>query len=360
MRILIVIPTLNSGGAERVTSILCNILIKSNHDVYLVTDDVNYDIFYTIDKRVNVISLPYSVDNNGFYKKLYAIKYIWKLRKILRKYKPDVFISVLYVTYVRSLLAQILLPLKFIISDHTSFDRYQSKYVNFIRYYLYSFADCVTILSKKDQMLVSPYLKNVKVVYNPTSFQPIKIMQPRQKVVLCAGRLDVWDVKGFDIIINIWSRIYQKYPDWKLYIAGSGSDQSRSFLMQMVKNFGLQDNVLFLGQVSDMQSLLSRVSIFALPSRIEGFPMVLLEAMSQGCACISFELKGVVNEIFLSSRSGVTIKDNDFSSFEKELCTLIENHSRRLELSLFALDDIKHFSVNCFEKQWNTLLKKIK
>ena len=357
MTILISIPTMHSGGAERVTSILCNGLVAKGHHVILVTDVCNHSIFYELSDQVKIVSLEFDSNGRYFTRKIHALKYIFKLRKILKTFEPDYFISVLYVTFIRSVIAKLGLSLKYIVSDHTSFDRYTSFYSKFIRFRLYSFADKVTILSCKDLNIISRRLKNVKVIYNPSSFHALSQYPAKRHTILCAGRLDVWDVKGFDIILKIWADLCGKYPDWLLQIAGTGSESSIRFLHEQVRLLHIEDRVCFLGQVNDMELLLKNTSVFALPSRTEGFPMVLLEAMSQGCACISFSLKAVVDEIFLNPDSGISVADGNVDEFKDKLSFLIENENYREMLGINALGVSKQFSVERFISDWNNLFK---
>jgi glycosyltransferase involved in cell wall biosynthesis len=171
--------------------------------------------------------------------------------------------------------------------------------------------------------------------------------------------LDVWYIKGFDTILDCWQRLASKYPDWVLEIAGDGTEASVDFLKKAIIQRNLTDKVKLLGQIDNMQETLSTTSIFALPSRVEGFPMVLMEAMSQGCACVAYEVGGATYEMINNEEDGLIIPDADIDSFEKGLSRLIENAELREKLSKNALVSIQRFSPSSFMKSWEKLIEKV-
>ena len=190
------------------------------------------------------------------------------------------------------------------------------------------------------------------------SFPVINETIERRKNILCAGRLESWNIKGFDIILDIWSEIESKYPEWFLEIAGDGDMQSQQFIEKMLSDRNLFRRVKLLGHVEDMKSLYAHSSIFTLCSRMEGFPMVLMEAMSQGCACVAFSIKGASEEM-MNEDSGRIIKDGDISGFKNAIIELLNNKKEREKLSYKAINNIKRFSVNNFLSRWESLIENV-
>ena len=242
--------------------------------------------------------------------------------------------------------------------DHTSFSRKISWLEDWIRNYFYKYADVLSILTKKDEGLLGTRLPNKVVIYNPLSFPPLKTKTIRNKNILVAGRLSFWKVKGIDRIIDIWAKISDKYPDWILEIAGEGNSKSTHYLHDLVSHKGLDKRVKFLGQLHDMKTKLAETSIFALPSRVEGFPMVLMEAMSQGCACVAFKLGGASDEMMTNNKSGYIVEDGNMDVFSDSLCKLIDNPSLREQLGSNAINESKRFSVESFIQSWINILNK--
>ena len=108
--------------------------------------------------------------------------------------------------------------------------------------------------------------------------------------------------------------------------------------------------------MNDMKTLYSQSGIFALPSRIEGFPMVLLEAMSQGCPCVAFNVGGASEEM-IERNCGYVIQDGDIKGFENALSELMENENKRELYSVNAIRSVEKFSLENHLHSWIALIE---
>lgn len=352
-KILIIIDQLEVGGAGRVTSTLLSGLIEKGYEVVMALDNVNAKTFYPIPKEVKQVYVPIKGNMPSGLKQ---VKLILTIRNIIKREGPEVIIAITFFPFFYTHYAALGTRIPVICYDHTSFGRDMGRFVNWIRYSLYGKADKLIILTEKDKRLLGDKFPRKEVVYNPLTYPIVKHNGERRKTVLCVGRIDSWDVKGFDRIIKIWSNLAKKFPDWMLQIAGSGTTQKEMEVLQMVKSAGIEKSVELLGQISDMMTLYSHTSIFALPSRIEGFPMVLLEAMSQGCVCCAFELEGAVSEM-MNLTSGAIVKDGDIDMFEKELEKLMLQYPHYSDLQESGYRDAERFTSERFYNQWDKILK---
>lgn len=357
MKILFYIPAMIGGGAERVTAILCNEFVKLGHTVLVATNPAKGS--YPLEEEVEILNIY-----GGRYKKLpWGLRQLyvwWTARKFVRKEKPDVAVAVMPPFYLLARMATWGTGVPFVASDHTSFLPNDLMRFNFIRHHLYGFADVLTILTQMDYRLLGNKYPNKVVMYNPLTFDVLGEKRRRKKAITAIGRLDVWQVKGFDLLIEVWALIASKHPGWILQIAGTGSDESLERLKKMVIDKCVSDSVHFLGFISDVQRVLQESSIFVLSSRIEGFPMSLMEAMSQGCACVSFNIRGVVSEIISNGKDGIIIPDGDIQSMASSLDNLMDNETLRNELSSKALISIKRFEASSVAKQWISLFDKLR
>lgn len=358
MKILVFIDQFESGGAARVTCTMLNGMIDKGYNITLATNLTNRSIGYSLDKRIEVINFYGGETNNKLQSLCRHLRLIYSANKCIKQVKPDVVIAVTHNPYLYVRVATWFSKLPIIAVDHTSFSRKISWWEDWVRGYFYKYANVLSILTKKDERLLGKKFPNKVVIYNPLSFPPLETQTTRKKNILVAGRLSFWKVKGIDRIIDIWADLANKYPDWTLEIAGEGNSQSTIFLKNLVCQKGLEERVRFLGQVNDMKTKLSETSIFALPSRVEGFPMVLMEAMSQGCACIAFTLGGACDEMMTNNKSGYIVEDDNLESFSNSLCKLLDNPSIREQLGCNAINDSKRFSVETFIQSWINILNK--
>ena len=359
MRILVFIDHMAGGGAARVTAVLCKGLAQRSHELVLAYNRQR-ETLYTFGKDVQ------EADNyverhgtNHMAGMMLMLRRVKRYRQIIRDIQPDIIIGIEPEPYLYALIASTGSGIPVVAVDHTAYRRKQHWFTHWIRWHAYSRANKVSILSHVDESILCNHLPNKTVIHNPVPFPIIETNTPREKIILCVGRMDVWDVKGFDRMVRMWGKLAPSHPDWRLIFAGGGTDETLQFLRQKTKEHGAEKQIQFPGVVSDMQSLYRRCAIFALPSRIEGFPMSLLEAASQGCACISFSLGGVAEEIYTNGKSGFIVEDDKEDDFADKLNTLIEQESTRERFSLAIREEMKRFSEEQFVNTWEQLCQQL-
>jgi len=358
MKILFFINALEHGGAARVLVTLSNELASRGHSVYIMADVLYKKVNFLVND--NVILVPrIKTQYTKFNKQLQRILGFIRIRKKLKIIKPDIVIGFMPRNYFLLKILSIGLPSIVIASERNSYHNNKDIYEYLIRKLFYPLADAVTFLSKRDIYYLGNKLPQKTVMHNPIIFSISDEKLARNKSILAAGRLDGWHHKGFDSLLSVWSRLAKKYIDWTLEIAGDGSNESSDFLKNMVTKYGIEDRVVFLGFRSDMQYLFQTSSIFVLSSRYEGMCNVLLEAMSQGCACISFELDGRTNEIITSSDVGIVVKDQNLDDLEKAIAYLIENESQRESLGEKAKQEATRFSKDKITDNWEELFNSL-
>lgn len=358
MKILFINDQFERGGAGRVAAIQCNGLKKKGYDVVLVSDSLHWKETYYINESIPRREIVVKTTKPGLMPKIKKWLICSKnIRKYIKEEKPDVIIAIQSMMFLCAYLGNLGLRVPIIAADHTSFARKIDPIIDFVRYHLYSRAEGLSILTHKDERLLGFKYPRKTVIYNPLSFPVINHPTERKKRILCAGRIEDWKIKGFDIIIEIWAGICNKYPDWTLEIAGSGTKSTKEFLNNLINKYNIQDKVQLIGQITNMRELYAESSIFALSSRIEGFPMVLMEAMSQGCACVAFSVGGASNEM-LTSESGYIVEDGDSSNFARRLEELIRNSDLRNKFSINAIRTSSKFSVDAFIESWIQLINK--
>lgn len=356
MKILFYIHHLGGGGAERVTSIVANELVKRGHDIHIVHFVEYGDDWFPLDERIHLhyMSPPWAKR-----KKRYGFRYghLWELRQKIKEINPDVCISVLPHNYWRLMLAMIGLKIPLIASDHQNTTYNVTKMEAFVRRHLYKYATAVTVLTKNDQKFMSKWMHNITVMYNPVSFPRLDYNTTRGNNILCVGRLWAFNqAKGFDRMIKMWGKISPKYPEWTLFILGDGGDDDFKYYIDLTKEENVENTVRFLGYRFDVQGWMSTCSIFALPSREEGFPCVLLEAMSQKCPPVAFEIHGNINEILTDGYDGYVVKDGDLDAFQEKLEYLMTHKKERERIANNAYESVLRFTPEKIADQWEEFL----
>lgn len=352
MKIIICALNLYGGGAERVASLWAKGFHEQGHDVtmFLAENKVTYDI----------PELPIVTIGNGQspLKQYFSWYRIFKDQfKII---KPDIFISVNHPWAPIAKLAAIGTNIKVVSTEHNAYEKPEYVKMSFMdklhKFYLNKFVDIVTVLTNADKEYIGNRLKNVHVLHNPLTFIPASEVPSKEKTILAVGRLDSWHVKGFDLLIKAWGRLAEEFPEWKLRIIGYGSDENRNLLYNLIPERASKNQLEILDFSSEILRQYQEASVFVLSSRYEGFGMVLLEAMSQGCACISCDYKGRQKEIISSNKEGILIEPNNCQAIEVSLRCLLQDTERQRTMQINAIEYSKQFTLNQVMNVWSQIL----
>ena len=220
------------------------------------------------------------------------------------------------------------------------------------KFYSNYYFDYLTVLTEADADFLEGRFKNVKVMQNPLAFRPVEITPPKEKVVLAVGRPDAWEVKGFDVLIKSWHIVGKQYPDWILKIVGSGSRESEDFLLSLTEGM---NNVVFMPHTENVIEEYQRAAIFVMSSRYEGFGLVLIEAMSQGCACVACDYKGRQAEIVKDGYDGLICQPGNVDQLAEKISYLIENKKIRELLQNTAPKSLERYSIENVTNRWEKL-----
>jgi glycosyltransferase involved in cell wall biosynthesis len=200
-------------------------------------------------------------------------------------------------------------------------------------------------------------LKSEKVVSIPNAApDAISKVANRKKQVIFVGRLYSAQ-KAPEYLIKAWTRIYHKFPDWELLLLGDGPDR-HSIEKLITKIGGKNAHIKLMGFV-DSAPYFQSASIIGMTSRFEGWPMVLLEAMSQGCVPISFETSKAMRDIIDDGVNGRVVKIFDTAMFANALSELMTNPITLSEYSQNAIRKSQQFSIDKIADMWYTLFQKL-
>ncbi len=142
----------------------------------------------------------------------------------------------------------------------------------------------------------------------------------RAQTIICVSKMRY--EKGIDVLLQAWRLVHEQTPGARLIIVGSGPIQAQ--LERLASALCISDSVEFAGLQSDVPSQLHRGKIGVLPSRWEGMPNALLEAMACGLACIATAVSGS-EDIIQHGCNGFLVEPEDYESMAGELLTLLQN-----------------------------------
>jgi glycosyltransferase involved in cell wall biosynthesis len=194
-------------------------------------------------------------------------------------------------------------------------------------------------------------MSNVAAMPNPLMITPTTLPSLDEKTVLTVGRLH--HCKGIDMLLETWAAVSRTYPDWQLKVFGSGPDRDK--LHALATELGLDPDAIFQNFTNDLDSALSASSIFVLPSRDEGFPIAIMEAMAYGLPTVAFECAPGVRELLGDEEAGLLAPTGDVPALTAALERLMKDRDLRVRLGGTAKESVRRFLPEKVVDRWEEL-----
>jgi glycosyltransferase involved in cell wall biosynthesis len=207
-----------------------------------------------------------------------------------------------------------------------------------------------------DHSRAMPELPTPTIIHNSFSWPVAPVpAQVDSKVLVYAGRLAKG--KGLGRLVRTFAEAAAGRPDWQLHIYGSG--EKRQPISELVRRLGVEDQVKIMGYTHDLRGVLTRASAFAMASRSEGFPMVLIEAMSVGLPLVAFDCPRGPGEIVSNGRNGFLVSDGDLPGYSAALACLMDDVALRRRLGAQALLDAEQYTIGRIAADWERLFDQV-
>lgn len=361
-KILIYINSMNpAGGIERVVSNLSNEWVKQ-FNIFIVVKD-NPSSFYRLDSRTSLITIdcPLKLNMKNRFSRIFSlfsniIRVHFKLRKTIAKINPNIIYTTNPVNSLEVCLLGKKKSKKLIISEHGSKFGYNNIY-NYIKKLVYPRAFKISVPTSLDTRL---YLEEgYPAVFIPhiSTFSRQEKNFVCEKVILNIGRL-TQDKRQIDLL-RIWNEIVKEKADqgWRLKIVGRGEEKEN--LTNYIDANNLNNSVEILEPIKDVDQFFKMASIFAFTSQFEGFGMVLLEAMSFGVPCISFDCPSGPRDIIDDGVNGFLIEDRNHKSYKKMLVELMSNNELRENFSNQSFIKASNWENQRILNQWYELFDEV-
>lgn len=359
------------GGAERVICNLAEYFYSEGYRVTMVTkvrDEKEYELNPGI-RRIIADITPEEETGSRIHNLLARIN---KLRRIWKEVKPDVIVSFIRKNNLMAIASAVPLGIPVVVSVRSAPER-ELKGFGFktISFLLFRMAAGVVLQTREAYDFFPGYIR-AKAVVLPNSINPefLKASEEleiqgdgssansaREKKIITVGRID--DNKNQRLLVDAYARIAMQYPEWSLDLIGDGS--GKQALEEYVNILPCKDRIHFAGAVDDVVKRMSEASIFVLPSKIEGMPNALIEAMVMGMACISTDCPcgGPRDLIAADESNGILVPVDNVDAMAMALKRLITNDTLRESMGDNARKIMNTLHPDTVNKQWKNYMENV-
>ena len=222
----------------------------------------------------------------------------------------------------------------------------------------YAGLDALVVLTEQDREAYRGLLNGAVPLHRiPNTVRPLPGAKADldAKIVYAAGRFR--RQKGFDLLIPAWAQIAREHPDWTLRICGRGKLESR--FVELIEEHELGDSVSLEPPAEDIGSDMAAASVFVLSSRFEGFPLILLEAMSKGMGVVSFDCPTGPADIVDDHRNGLLVPAKDVERLAEAIREIIEDEELRRRMAAAAVETAEQYTIEAIGPLWEELLGEI-
>lgn len=366
MQITLIIPGLTSGGAERVMVLLAQGFLQRGHTVSVITLSSRDTDFYSLPLEVDRIALNLRQKSptllHGVWNTLIRLT---RLRQAVKETQPDVVISFMGFMNIFTAIALSRSNYPVIGTEHCSLKMFPcGQPWELFRPVSYRRLQKIVSVSQgvDEELTWLPQAKRA-VIHNP--FLSVSTAQdqpyypdgvnPGKKWITAMGRLI--HEKGFDLLLNAFQKIADRHPDWQLLILGEGELQDE--FENLREHLGLSKQVVFTGVIKNPFLLLQRSKLFVLPSRTEGFPMSLGEALSCGLPVIATNCSSGIRELMREGIDGILVPNQDVAALALAMDRLMSDEAERNRFASRAPEVLERFGLDKVLDQWETLIAQV-
>jgi glycosyltransferase involved in cell wall biosynthesis len=354
-RLAFVISSLGLGGAERDLSVCANFWASEEKEVciFAFTSSKNPPV-YPLDARVRLCFLKDHFLAERFCASLRRFLCMVALRHALRAFRPHVIISYVDITNILTLLVSRGLGAPVIVAERSDPFMYKiGRFCDALRRRTYRWARKVVVQTPTVASYFPRSLqKNICVIPNGVR-SPSKHCTIRKNVrfLVSSGRLDA--DKGFDLLLESCVQLFPSHPSLQLTLYGEGP--YRVFLEQKIRAYKVEDRVSLPGATTEIEEMLARADLFAFPSRHEGFPNALCEAMAVGLPVVASNCLGN-RTLVRDGIDGLLVPVGDGAALTEKIAFLIDHPEERQRLSRNARRLPERFSEDRNRQLWKSVI----
>jgi glycosyltransferase involved in cell wall biosynthesis len=348
-----------AGGAERMISQVTDMLSGRGLDVHLISLDApSAQSFYPIGNRVNWHRLGLSNGAQG------KVQRIQTMATIIRRHKIRVLVGFVMSGDKTVYAASQITGVRLVAAERNGPSMYRFRCGSgqrWLRFALLYLCDAITVqFPDYVQGYPSWLQKRMTCIANPVS-PPQAIARPEfpnkdgRYQVLAVSRLDELQ-KRLDCLIHAFSRIAPLMPNWDLKIIGEGQDEPA--LRKLVSSFALEARVAFEVPTKCIHDAYGKANLFVMPSRWEGFPNALAEALSAGLPAVGFRnAEGVAQLISHGSTGWLADRGNEIDALACTLHQAMSDGEERRRRGALAAREMRKYEPEEQFQRWATLIE---
>jgi len=354
--IVLVSGGMDCGGAQRAMADMANYWAERGCQVTLATwSGPDLADFYPLSAKISRVWLNVDSGRESVIAALRTfVDRIARLRRLLRTAKPDVVLSFIDVSNILTILAALGLGVRVVVSErtHPGLNDTVSRPWKLMRRVCYAWADQVVAQTQDAADWIERRCRTTVLVI-PNSLRALpEAAAQREPLIIAVGRLS--KEKGFDVLLEAFTRVRGEFPQWRVRIMGAGPEEHA--LAERIAKLGLQDRVELAGQVHDVESWMARAALMVHPSRREGFPNAVLEGMGMGLAVICADCRSGPSELIADGVNGRLVPVDDLETLTLAMSQLMADAKLRERLGAEATKVRRDYAQGVLMKKWEACI----
>jgi glycosyltransferase involved in cell wall biosynthesis len=365
--------SLAGGGVARLSLTLARGFVDRGHAVSVVTWDGSEPDLYELPagvERVAAATGPRPFVR--WFDLIGNVRRLARIRAAIASTRPDCVIGIGDGTNELMLLATVGCRLRRLVSiqiDQPAHDRYHTGWDDRrrrrLRRWAYAMADAVVLLSAQEAAraaadnpgwrcaaIPDPVIPSIDTEPDEKAASIMAQLAARERWLVGAGRLV--QQKGFDLLLAAFASLAERFPAWGLLILGEGSD--RTSLERQATTLHIAERVLMPGVARKLHAVLQRCDVFVLPSRFEGQPLALMEAMLCGLPVVSFDCPSGPASVIRPGVDGLLVRPITAAALAVELSRMMSCPDMRRAMGRAAPEVRSRFDVNRICARWERVI----
>jgi glycosyltransferase involved in cell wall biosynthesis len=343
------------SGYEKAVTETAGLFATHGHPVTVLILDHTSVTYFPVHPAVKIIHLPIhfgiTEKGNPILRKWWFWKHTRLLKKKLMAINPDLIIGTEYHFTAALVFAGLHKDYRIFSWEHHHYYWIKkNRFWSALTKKAYRKIESLICLNNQEAAILNT-MGNTVVIPNVTQPQHNHSRNENQQLLTVAGLIQR---KGIDLLLKAAEQVLTENPGWTWKLIGDGP--LRSSVLEFIRNKKLENRLILQSPAGpDISADYQQTAIYVMTSRFEAFPLVLLEAMSWGIPCISFNCPSGPNEIIQDGKTGLLVPPEDISALITAINSLITNKDLRINMSVAGLQAVQQYYPESVYKKWQAV-----